>query len=126
MLTTITFEDMERDIRDMLSRALAGTSFDAARYRGDHLQLLEPRLRARIYAALGCVLAGWAPPPIEAARQGWGRIAIANSTLGAYCLCALGDRPGRAGGGRAAGRWRGHRLLDSSSGPPVEKLDLVE
>ena len=31
LLTTLTFEDMEREMRDLLDRALAGSGFDAAR-----------------------------------------------------------------------------------------------
>lgn len=124
LLTTITFEDMERHIRDMLSRALAGTSFDAARdieaitcNRWSHGYALEYMRPWDAYWPDGTL-------PIEAARQGWGRIAIANSDSGAYAYAHSAiDQAARAvdellGGGVITG-------FSTFPGPPVEKLDLV-
>jgi spermidine dehydrogenase len=124
-LTAITFEDMERDIRDMLSRALAGTSFDAARdiaaitcNRWSHGYALEYMRPWDAYWPDGTL-------PIEAARQGWGRIAIANSDSGAYAYAHSAiDQAARAvdellGGGKVTG-------YSKFPGPPVEMLELVE
>lgn len=83
-LTTISFEDMEREIRDMLQRALGPSGFDAARdieaitcNRWSHGYALEYMRPWDQFWPDG-------PLPIEAARQSWGRIAIANSDSGAY------------------------------------------
>ncbi len=84
MLTTITFEDFEREIRDMLQRALGPAGFDAARdiegitvNRWSHGYALEYMRPWDTYWPDG-------PLPIETARRPWGRIAIANSDSGAY------------------------------------------
>jgi spermidine dehydrogenase len=124
LLTTVTFEEMERHIRDMLSRALAGTSFDAARdieaitcNRWSHGYALEYMRPWDAYWPDGTL-------PIAAARQGWGRIAIANSDSGAYAYAHSAiDQAARAvdellGGGVITG-------FSTFPGPPVEKLDLV-
>lgn len=83
-LTQISFEDMEREIRDMLQRALGGYGFDAARdieaitcNRWSHGYALEYMRPWDQFWPDG-------PLPIETARQPWGRIAIANSDSGAY------------------------------------------
>jgi len=83
-LTAITFEDMEREIRDMLQRALGSYGFDAARdieaitcNRWSHGYALEYMRPWDQFWPDG-------PLPIETARQPWGRIAIANSDSGAY------------------------------------------
>ena len=83
-LTGISFEDMEREIRDMLQRALGTFGFDAARdieaitcNRWSHGYALEYMRPWDRYWPDG-------PLPIETARKPWGRIAIANSDSGAY------------------------------------------
>ncbi|UJW84426.1 NAD(P)-binding protein [Devosia sp. SL43] len=83
-LTGISFEDMEREIRDMLDRALGSFGFDAATdieaitcNRWSHGYALEYMRPWDSYWPDG-------PLPIETARQPWGRIAIANSDSGAY------------------------------------------
>jgi spermidine dehydrogenase len=124
-LMGISFEDMERDIRDMLSRALSGTSFDAARdiaaitcNRWSHGYALEYMRPWDAFWPDG-------PMPIELARRGWGRIAIANSDSGAYAYVHSAiDQAGRAvdellGGGKVTG-------YSTFPGPPVGMLDLVE
>ncbi len=124
LLTSISFEDMERHIRDMLSRALAGTSFDAARdieaitcNRWSHGYALEYMRPWDAFWPDG-------PLPIAAARKGWGRIAIANSDSGAYAYAHSAiDQAARAvdellGGGVVTG-------YSTFPGPPVDKLDLV-
>jgi spermidine dehydrogenase len=83
-LTSISFGDMEREIRDMLNRALGPYGFDAARdieaitcNRWSHGYSLEYMRPWDQFWPDG-------PLPIETARQPWGRIAIANSDSGAY------------------------------------------
>ena len=96
-LTTITFEDMEREIRDLLQRSLGAGGFDAARdieaitcNRWSHGYALEYMRPWDQYWPDG-------PLPIEAARKGWGRIAIANSDSGAYAYAHSAiDQAGRA------------------------------
>jgi spermidine dehydrogenase len=122
-LNGVTFEDMEREIRDMLDRALAPFGFDAARdieaitcNRWSHGYALEYMRPWDTYWPDG-------PLPIETARQGWGRIAIANSDSGAYAYAhSAMDQAARAVNELVGG------IEDYSKfpGPPVEMLDLVE
>lgn len=96
-LTAITFEDMEREIRDLLGRALKDGGFDPARdieaitcNRWSHGYALEYMRPWDAYWPDG-------PLPIEASRKGWGRIAIANSDAGAYAYVHSAiDQAGRA------------------------------
>jgi spermidine dehydrogenase len=121
-LTTVSFEDMEREIRDMLDRALSPFGFDAARdieaitcNRWSHGYALEYMRPWDAYWPDG-------PLPIEMARKGWGRIAIANSDSGAYAYAhSAMDQAARAVNELVGG------IEDYSKfpGPPVEMLDLV-
>ena len=96
-LTQLSFEDMERELRDLMNRALTDGGFDAARdiealtiNRWSHGYALE---YMRPWDAF------WpdSPLPIETARKGWGRIAIANSDSGAYAYAHSAiDQAGRA------------------------------
>lgn len=83
-LTTISFEDMEREIRDLLGRALKDGGFDPAR----HIEAITCNRWSHGYALeyMRPWDAFWpdGPLPVEASRKGWGRIAIANSDAGAY------------------------------------------
>jgi spermidine dehydrogenase len=96
-LTAITFEDMEREIRDLLQRSLGAYGFDAARdieaitcNRWSHGYALEYMRPWDQFWPDG-------PLPIEKARQPWGRIAIANSDSGAYAYVHSAiDQAGRA------------------------------
>jgi spermidine dehydrogenase len=83
-LTTLDFEEMEREIRDMLGRALSEGGFDPARdieaitaNRWSHGYAYEYMRPWDQYWPNGKL-------PIEAARKPWGRIAIANADSGAY------------------------------------------
>lgn len=124
MLTTLSFADLEREVRDMLSRALAGTSFDVARdieaitcNRWSHGYALEYMRPWDGYWPDG-------PLPIATARQGWGRIAIANSDSGAYAYAHSAiDQAARAvnellGGGKVTG-------FSTFPGPPADKVEVV-
>lgn len=83
-LTTLGFEEMEREIRDMLSRALSDGGFDPARdieaitaNRWSHGYAYEYMRPWDQYWPDGKL-------PIDTARKPWGRIAIANADSGAY------------------------------------------
>jgi spermidine dehydrogenase len=83
-LVDLTFEDMEREIRDMLGRALGEGGFDPAR---DIEAITANRWsHGYSYEYMRPWDAFWpdGPLPIETARKPWGRIAIANSDSGAY------------------------------------------
>jgi spermidine dehydrogenase len=123
-LVGLTFEDLEREVREMFARALAGTGFDAARdieaitfNRWSHGYALEYMRPWDQFWPDG-------PLPIEAARKGWGRIAIANSDSGAYAYAHSAiDQAGRAvdellGGGVVTG-------FSTFPGPPLDKLEIV-
>ena len=83
-LTTLDFEEMEREIRDMLGRALSEGGFDPAR----DIEAITANRWSHGYAYE--YMRPWdtfwpdGKLPIEAARKSWGRIAIANSDSGAY------------------------------------------
>jgi spermidine dehydrogenase len=83
-LMTIGFEDMEREIRDMLGRALAEGGFDPAR----DIEAITCNRWSHGYAYeyMRPWDAFWPDGelPIVKARKPWGRIAIANSDSGAY------------------------------------------
>ncbi|HZY66978.1 MAG TPA: NAD(P)-binding protein [Devosia sp.] len=122
-LMTVSFEDMEREIRDMLDRALSPYGFDPATdieaitcNRWSHGYALEYMRPWDTFWPDG-------PLPIETARQGWGRITIANSDSGAYAYAhSAMDQAARAVHELVGG------IEDYSKfpGPPVEMLDLVE
>ncbi len=83
-LVDLTFEEMEREIRDMLGRALADGGFDPAR---DIEAITANRWsHGYSYEYMRPWDAFWpdGPLPIETARKPWGRIAIANADSGAY------------------------------------------
>src|SRR5882724_588033 len=83
-LVDMKFEDMEREIRDMLGRALGDGGFDPA---GDIEAITANRWsHGYAYEYMSPWDAFWpdGPLPIETARKPWGRIAIANSDSGAY------------------------------------------
>lgn len=96
-LVDISFEDMEREIRDLLGRALKDGGFDPARdieaitcNRWSHGYALEYMRPWDTYWPDG-------PLPIETSRKGWGRVAIANSDAGAYAYVHSAiDQAGRA------------------------------
>jgi spermidine dehydrogenase len=83
-LTELTFEEMERQIRDMLGRALADGGFDPAR----DIEAITCNRWSHGYAYeyMRPWDAFWPDGelPIVKARKPWGRIAIANADSGAY------------------------------------------
>lgn len=125
LLATMSFEEMERELRDMLARALAGTSFDPATdieaitcNRWSHGYALEYMRPWDAFWPDG-------PLPVETARKGWGRIAIANSDSGAYAYAHSAiDQAARAvdellGGGVITG-------FSTFPGPPVDKVPVAD
>ncbi|MFL6620186.1 MAG: NAD(P)-binding protein [Povalibacter sp.] len=124
LLTTYTFESLEREIRSLLARALSGAGFDPARdieaitvnrwshgYAYEYMRPWDP------YWPRG-------PLPIETARKPWGRIAIANSDSGAYAYAHSAiDQAARA-----VKELLGERaelpLHSTFPGPPLDQLKL--
>jgi spermidine dehydrogenase len=96
-LVTITFEEMEREIREMLGAALGPAGFDPATdiegitvNRWSHGYALEYMRPWDQFWPEGQL-------PIESSRQGYGRVAIANSDAGAYAYVHSAiDQAGRA------------------------------
>jgi spermidine dehydrogenase len=84
LLATISFEEMEREIRDLLGRALVEGGFDPAL----DIEAITIHRWAHGYARE--YLRPWdkfwpdGPLPIETARRRVGRVAIANADSGAY------------------------------------------
>lgn len=123
-LTELSFEDLERSIRDLLGRALGEGGFDPAR----DIEAITCNRWAHGYAYeyMRPWDAFWpaGPLPIETARRPWGRIAIANSDSGAYAYAhsaidqavrAVRDLLGTPDGAPA------HATFP---GPPLDKLGL--
>jgi spermidine dehydrogenase len=123
-LVSLTFEEMERSIRSLLDRALAGSGFDPA----TDIEAITCNRWSHGYAYE--YMRPWdqfwpdGPLPIETARQPWGRIAIANSDSGAYAYAhsaidqavrAVRDLLGSPDGAPDFARF---------PGPPPEKLGL--
>jgi spermidine dehydrogenase len=123
-MTAFTFAEMEFQIRDLLSRALGHGGFDPAREieaitinRWSHGYSYEYMRPWDAYWPAGRL-------PIQTSRQGWGRIAIANSDAGAYAYANSAiDQAARAV----------RELLGSPSaalsyaafpGPPADKIGL--
>ncbi len=97
LLMQLSFDEMERQIRDLLGRALSGGGFDPAR---DIEAITINRWAhgyAREYKRPWDAFWPDGPLPIETARKPWGRIAIANADSGAYpyANCAI-DQAARA------------------------------
>jgi spermidine dehydrogenase len=80
----LTFESLERGIRDLLNRSLGAGGFDAA--RDIEAVTINRWAHGYAYEYMRPWDAFWPTGtlPVELARRGWGRIAIANSDSGAY------------------------------------------
>jgi spermidine dehydrogenase len=123
-LMTLTFEDLERAIRDMLNRALAGGGFDAAR----DIEAITVNRWAHGYAYE--YMRPWdmfwpdGPLPIMTARKPWGRIAIANSDSGAYAYAHSAIDQAVRAVRDLLGRPEGAPDFAAFPGPPLEKLGL--
>jgi spermidine dehydrogenase len=123
-LVNFTFEQLEREIRDLLNRGLAGGGFDAARdieaitvNRWSHGYAYEYMRPWDAFWPAG-------PLPIETARRPWGRIAIANSDSGAYAYAHSAiDQAARAVKD-LLGERANIAAHANFPGPPLEKLGL--
>lgn len=123
-LVDLKFEDMEREIRDMLQRALGAGGFDAARdieaitcNRWSHGYALEYMRPWDAYWPEG-------PLPVETSRKGWGRIVIANSDAGAYAYAhSAMDQAGRAVS-ELLGDKAELAAFSTFPGPPRDKIGL--
>jgi spermidine dehydrogenase len=121
---SITFEDMERSIRDLLSRALAGTSFDPA----TDIEGITCNRWSHGYAYE--YMRPWdqfwpdGPLPIETARQPWGRISIANADSGAYAYAHSAIDQAVRAVRDLIGAPEGAPEFSRFPGPPLEALGL--
>jgi spermidine dehydrogenase len=124
LMQSYKFEEMERHIRDLLSRALSGGGFDPARdiegiaiNRWAHGYAYEYMRPWDAYWPDG-------PLPIEAARKGWGRVAIANADSGAYAYAHSAiDQAARAVR-ELVGSEKGAPAFSDFPGPPRKKIGL--
>jgi spermidine dehydrogenase len=123
-LMGLTFEDLERDIRDMLDRALAGSGFDAAR---DIEGITVNRwAHGYSYEYMRPWDAFWPSGdlPIVKARAPWGRIAIANSDSGAYAYAHSAIDQAVRAVRDLLGEPEGAAAFALFPGPPLDKLGL--
>jgi spermidine dehydrogenase len=123
-LTTLAFEDYEREIRDLLGRALGPGGFDPASdieaitvNRWSHGYAYEYMRPWDKYWPAGSL-------PIYTSRKGWGRIAIANTDAGAYAYAHSAiDQAARAVT-ELLGPVAGAPAFASFPGPPLDKIGL--
>jgi spermidine dehydrogenase len=123
-LFELTFEDMERQVRDLLARALGAGGFDPA----TDIEAITCNRWSHGYAYE--YMRPWdqfwpdGPLPIEVARQGWGRISIANADSGAYAYAhSAMDQAVRAVR-ELLGTPEGAPDFSLFPGPPLDKLGL--
>lgn len=123
-MMALSFEEMERSIRDLLGRALSGGGFDPARdieaitcNRWSHGYAYE-------YMRPGDRFWPDGPLPIEAARKPWGRISIANADSGAYAYAHSAIDQGVRAVRDLLGTPEGAPDYARFPGPPAEKIGL--
>ena len=123
-LMTLTFEDMERSIRDLLDKALAGSGFDPA----TDIEAITCNRWSHGYAYeyMRPWDAFWpdGPLPIEAARQPWGRISVANADSGAYAYAHSAIDQAVRAVRELIGAPDGAAAFSTFPGPPLDKLGL--
>ncbi len=123
-LVGLTFEDMERSIRELLAKSLAGTSFDPA----TDIEAITCNRWSHGYAYE--YMRPWdqfwpdGPLPIEAARKPWGRIAIANADSGAYAYVHSAIDQATRAVRELIGAPDGAPAFSTFPGPPLEMLGL--
>lgn len=123
-LAALPFADYEREIRDLLARALGAGGFDPARdieaitvNRWSHGYSYEYMRPWDSYWPAG-------PLPLESARKGWGRIAIANADAGAFAYAHSSiDQAARAVS-ELLGPSDSASPYANFPGPPLDKLGL--
>ncbi len=123
-LMTLTFEDMERSIRDLLTRSLAGSGFDPA----TDIESITCNRWSHGYAYeyMRPWDAFWpdGPLPIETARQPWGRISIANADSGAYAYAHSAIDQAVRAVRDLIGTPKDAPAFSTFPGPPLDKLGL--
>ena len=123
-LMSLTFEDMERSIRELLAKALVGTSFDPA----TDIEAITCNRWSHGYAYE--YMRPWdqfwpdGPLPIETARQPWGRISIANADSGAYAYAHSAIDQAVRSVRDLLGTPDGAPDYSRFPGPPLDKLGL--
>lgn len=123
-LTKLAFEDYEREIRDLLGRALGPGGFDPVSdieaitvNRWSHGYAYEYMRPWDEYWPAGSL-------PICTSRKSWGRIAIANSDAGAYAYAHSAiDQAARAVT-ELLGSVAGAPAFANFPGPPLDKIGL--
>ncbi|MFE0752660.1 NAD(P)-binding protein [Inquilinus sp. NPDC058860] len=124
-LTRLTFEEMEREIRDLLGRALSGGGFDPAR----DIEAITANRWSHGYAYeyMRPWDAFWpdGPLPIVAARKPWGRIAIANADSGAYAYVHSAIDQATRAVRELLGTPDGAPAFADFPGPPRDQLGLL-
>ncbi len=124
-LTQLTFETMEREIRDLLGRALSGGGFDPAR----DIEAITANRWSHGYAYE--YMRPWdsfwpdGPLPIVAARKPWGRIAVANADSGAYAYVHSAIDQATRAVRELLGTPDGAPAFADFPGPPRDKLGLL-
>jgi spermidine dehydrogenase len=124
LVQELTFEDMERSVRDLLARSLGAGGFDPATdieaitiNRWSHGYSYEYMRPWDGYWPDGDL-------PIVGARKGWGRIAIANADAGAYSYAHSSiDQAARAVR-ELLGTPAGAPAIDDFPGPPRSAIGL--
>jgi spermidine dehydrogenase len=120
----LSFEEMERRIRDLLDRALAGSGFDPAR---DIEAITVNRWgHGYAYEYMRPWDAFWpdGPLPIEAARRPWGRVSIAGADSGAYAYAHSAIDQAVRAVRELLGTPPGAPAFSPFPGPPREMLGL--
>jgi spermidine dehydrogenase len=123
-LTALTFEHYEREIRDLLARALGRGGFDPAGdieaitvNRWSHGYSYEYMRPWDMYWPAG-------PLPIGTSRKRWGRITIANADAGAYAYAHSAiDQAARAVT-ELLGPSKSAPDFATFPGPPLDKIGL--
>jgi spermidine dehydrogenase len=123
-LAKLPFVHYEREIRDLLSRALGAGGFDPA---GDVEAITVNRWsHGYSYEYMRPWDTYWpaGPIPIDTSRKGWGRIAIANADAGAYAYAHSAiDQASRAVT-ELLGPVGGAPECATFPGPPLDKIGL--
>lgn len=123
-LYAMPFSEIERLMRSILARALGGGGFDPAR---DIVALTVNRwAHGYAYEYMRPWDEFWpdGPLPIEAARKGWGRVAIANSDSGAYAYAHSAIDQAVRAVRELLGTHPGAPEYSKFPGPPVERLEF--
>ncbi len=124
LLQSLSFEKIEWEVRDLLDRTLSSAGFNAAR----DIEAITVNRWAHGYAYE--YMRPWdqfwpdGPLPIETARKGWGRIAIANSDSGAYAYVHSAIDQAVRAVRELVGAAAGAPAFADFPGPPRNKIGL--